>query len=411
MIMKWDIIERKTEHVLSKLFEGTRFLNILGVPISEFGEPEAEMALNMGYFDLVAFKKSNQALGISLAQYRAGIKDILDRFNARMKTSGYEVAVQRSIDEFKEICRKAYEGAYDAGIMRAGSPMVQNAELSDLTSRAIDEMVNKEAEFFAKRLSEKTVSTDIMSTIAERYGASAKAVFWNGLISGSTNDQQFRWQLGSVLTEHCDDCLELAANSPYTKDTLPTVPRAGDTKCLWRCKCSLIPIGGPGVHMGGAEEPGEEKYVIDVTHPDTRQKIVGPVRDDLNDLYTRINKLRVEMVYAPNDEVRTVLAKERASVTKELIDKAQFYNVRVIPNWSAKDIKTLANTFKSKGLDIVESFRQLNNGQDIYVILGMGVRKGIVEQHNLYSASVRSGNSIFNFNNSDRFIGFVRNPS
>ena len=407
MIMEWERIEEHTEYVLSRLFEGTRFLNVIGVPIREFGNLEAEMALNMGYFDLVAFKQANQALGISLANYRSGIKEILDRFNARMKTSGYEVALNTSVEEFKDLCREAYSGAYKAGIMRSGSPMAKSPSLPELDLKAINEMVEKEAEFFAKRLSEKAISPDFISTIAERYGASAKAVFWNGLISGSGEGQLFRWQLGSVLTEHCDDCIELASNSPYTKETLPTVPRAGDTRCLWNCHCELVPVGGPGVSMGGAEEFGEEKYVVNVTQPETRQKVVGPVRDDLNDLYMRINKLRVEMVYADNDDLKTALAKERAGVTKELIDKARIYNVRVIPNWSAKDIKTLANTFKSRGLDVVESFRQLRSGDEIYVILGMGVRKGIVDNANPYSATVRINDNLMNFNNIGRFIAFI----
>ena len=45
------------------------------------------------------------------------------------------------------------------------------------------------------------------------------------------------WRLSPA--EHCDDCLELAARSPYLPMELPAVPRDGSTQCLSSCKCVL----------------------------------------------------------------------------------------------------------------------------------------------------------------------------
>ncbi len=45
------------------------------------------------------------------------------------------------------------------------------------------------------------------------------------------------WRLGSA--RHCVDCPLLAANSPYTQETLPTMPRAGSCQCRTNCKCFL----------------------------------------------------------------------------------------------------------------------------------------------------------------------------
>jgi hypothetical protein len=39
--------------------------------------------------------------------------------------------------------------------------------------------------------------------------------------------------------KHCERCLEIAAGSPYTLETLPTVPRIGHTPCLSNCDCEL----------------------------------------------------------------------------------------------------------------------------------------------------------------------------
>lgn len=47
------------------------------------------------------------------------------------------------------------------------------------------------------------------------------------------------WELGIPMTDHCQDCPDLAAGSPYTAETLPTFPGAGDTDCLSSCYCVL----------------------------------------------------------------------------------------------------------------------------------------------------------------------------
>lgn len=39
--------------------------------------------------------------------------------------------------------------------------------------------------------------------------------------------------------ESCPDCLELASDSPYIPNELPSTPRAGDTRCLSNCQCTL----------------------------------------------------------------------------------------------------------------------------------------------------------------------------
>ena len=40
--------------------------------------------------------------------------------------------------------------------------------------------------------------------------------------------------------KHCDDCLILAVNSAYTKETLPCYPGDGTTKCGKHCQCKLL---------------------------------------------------------------------------------------------------------------------------------------------------------------------------
>lgn len=46
------------------------------------------------------------------------------------------------------------------------------------------------------------------------------------------------WRLGA--TDHCPDCVALAASGPYPTGQLPTLPGMGGTVCRHNCSCSLV---------------------------------------------------------------------------------------------------------------------------------------------------------------------------
>ena len=48
----------------------------------------------------------------------------------------------------------------------------------------------------------------------------------------------YEWRLGP--TEHCGDCVQLAALGPYQKDTMISFPGDGQTDCLINCACRLV---------------------------------------------------------------------------------------------------------------------------------------------------------------------------
>ena len=74
-----------------------------------------------------------------------------------------------------------------------------------------------------------------------------RAGMYMGRVVGAANEawvlaspegSTFEWILGAN-EDHCSMCPELAAGGPYTADTLPTVPGANETPCLFNCKCHL----------------------------------------------------------------------------------------------------------------------------------------------------------------------------
>lgn len=68
-----------------------------------------------------------------------------------------------------------------------------------------------------------------------QYGRATRQSYWNEYRLASRG--LIAWRLNPA--EHCGDCLNLAAGSPYRVDALPTVPGAGSTQCRGNCKCTL----------------------------------------------------------------------------------------------------------------------------------------------------------------------------
>lgn len=74
------------------------------------------------------------------------------------------------------------------------------------------------------------------------YARRLRATMLDAWRLGLPSDTLIEWTLHPA--EHCEDCLELNANGPYRAADLPTVPSAGDTKCLSNCACTLSIVNG-----------------------------------------------------------------------------------------------------------------------------------------------------------------------
>lgn len=73
------------------------------------------------------------------------------------------------------------------------------------------------------------------------YAESARGAYSAGLVFGlpEETEMQIYWVLGQPKTGHCDDCVRLAAASPYRPGQLHQFPGDGRTACLSFCHCHL----------------------------------------------------------------------------------------------------------------------------------------------------------------------------
>ena len=82
-------------------------------------------------------------------------------------------------------------------------------------------------------------------TRAAMYADASEAGYQIGASLGAPDGTLIWWVLGEAV--HCPDCPLIAANSPFTRETLPTTPGAGQTKCKMHCRCYLSFRMAPGV--------------------------------------------------------------------------------------------------------------------------------------------------------------------
>lgn len=178
-----------------------------------------------------------------------------------------------SADQFGDaVFRQLIEGhavSVAAGRMRAGV----HGQLSTLDRQVAlfhGEQQGPFLEGFVRRLNEKVprywdeeagewrrgmINRDLQM-YASRYRGSANIAFE----ANSPDDAQFYWRLGPA--EHCPDCLELAADSPYAKFELSVFPGDGGTVCLVNCKCWLQRADGV---KGFPPDKGVGKWIPDQT--------------------------------------------------------------------------------------------------------------------------------------------------
>jgi len=141
---------------------------------------------------------------------------------------------------------KQHEGIYTAArIEYGGAEDLTKENLNWLHKEIAEEqkyLKNFRADIDAADLA--NVSLDAIRARADLYAGKGNTLYQAGKTSAFEGQEvEIYWELGLPITEHCDDCPDLAANSPYTAETLPCFPGDGNTTCMTNCYCSLQYIG------------------------------------------------------------------------------------------------------------------------------------------------------------------------
>lgn len=155
------------------------------------------------------------------------------------QVSAKQMSQNDAVELLRGVTLDAVLSSYTFGLTFAG---VGHVELDDEQLDHLNELV--EADMRAARRFFRTLGESMdPEDRATLYGGIVEDAMWRGWVDGLPSGSVIHWRLG--IAEHCDDCLSLALRSPFSKpgsgagDELPTVPRAGETRCLSNCRCSL----------------------------------------------------------------------------------------------------------------------------------------------------------------------------
>lgn len=215
------------------------------------------------------------------------------------------------------------------------------------------------------------------------YSAAIEGAYQLGAVESSPDGEAIWWRLSAC--KHCVECPSLAANSPYTKATLPCVPRDGSTPCRSRCRCYLEFRRAGAAGSGAPAQPGDPGQAPQPapsvpqqpavpsmlpgavrpsaptrTPPSLVERATGegpepppglrrptaPERRVLRDLETRMNRARRAAERAANaglDAARDRFLARRRDLNAQIIDFTSSRRIHHVPTWDVGEVITAAD--------------------------------------------------------------------
>src|SRR5438309_14178 len=183
---------------------------------------------------LAGGKKYRKALQAGVSEHEA-LQAELEKKLGKVynKYDRGEIDVEGFKHRFQRELVKGYESAFRAG--------KGEERLSSKDRRWIQSFSAKQFDYLEGFTDDLEAGQEPVSNEArvKLYGGTVRAAYWQGAVS--EYDEPLDWVLNDNV-QNCDDCIELADNSPYDPGDLPTVPGAGDTVCLGNCNCQLVTV-------------------------------------------------------------------------------------------------------------------------------------------------------------------------
>ena len=340
---------------------------------------QTTMFANLGIANKELMKKGMELYAQTMATFKTDMMSLISDY--QRGSLDYAGAVAK----FKSVTSGHYQTLFKAGAVAMGNPYYDDPAIG-LTKRDlsfIQKARNFEGKFLRKFLLD-IKNPDFkprydFQTRAGFYADSGKAQFFNGMVNGAGDNVEIHWVMSEAVEEHCDIC-PILASKVYTWKTLPTTPRAGDTPCLFNCKCELeivpkqasAPTGQsfnpytPGSGTPKAMEvPGRWAQV-------TRggETMVGQLSKDIEDLYQQMYKAR-QMITVTHG---TPEAKEwialRRDLNAQIIQKAGSAKVRVTPTVSVFQLQKALETAVGKSTGNLLSLGNLENEMEVVLLRG-----------------------------------------
>ncbi len=138
----------------------------------------------------------------------------------------------------RKLMREYYRKAFELGHESSG--MADWVELSDRDHEWVNSSYKEEVRYLVRFLDDIESGNGKVDYRKrwEMYVETLEHVFFSGKMVSVPEGYVIDWVMNRSA-EHCGGCEFLRKNSPYTRNSLPTVPKAGATPCLSNCRCRL----------------------------------------------------------------------------------------------------------------------------------------------------------------------------
>ena len=189
---------------------------------------------------------------------------------------------------------------------------------------------------FVRELAAGDMSEKMIESRIDQYVLGAESMKTSGWVRKSSPDTIYEWRLGASSVT-CEDCLTLAGANPFTRDTLPALPKSGMTRCRSRCRCELVivtqqaPSRIARVTNQNPELASGRKKVGD-------REPTPAERARVDDMRARINYNRRRIETASTEAARNAAIRARRAANDELIQYQQARGIRDVPMLDVSDV-------------------------------------------------------------------------
>jgi len=152
-----------------------------------------------------------------------------------------KIAYRRMLTRAQIAFKGQVEQVFKLGMKSVGlvKPTGSLYDLTDNEKKWIRSYVLEEFGYFRKFLDDvkRGATQKVIKRRAFLYASALRSVYESARVLSVGSDVLITWTLES--DDPCPDCRELARHNPYTTQNLPTTPKAGTTRCLSNCYCTL----------------------------------------------------------------------------------------------------------------------------------------------------------------------------
>lgn len=232
----------KVEQIVTTLFEGKDVGRFKG-DISVFKQRALDTVNAMP--KAISFRrKEEKVAGASLDKLvdntESEMMALIRRYRADDESR--KISLTRFKSDMKFVLKSAYRKAYDLGTSASGigrefPGMLDHQGVDE--KRFVDNVFSQEQKYFNKFLADLARGESISraEVRVRNYANAIRSVYEASRTVQLPDDTLIYWVLQSK--NPCPECRLMHRNSPFTKNTLPTTPKSGSTRCLSFCYCKL----------------------------------------------------------------------------------------------------------------------------------------------------------------------------